>query len=461
MKKKMSLLLAALLLTAMPAMAQENDKGSTPAPFNCDFAPSCEVAPGIYGGLNAPTTSKFNLSIGGFVKLDYAYNSVNFGSVNAFMTPVQIPKTSSLAGERNQSVFSVRQSRIWFKVNGPTLLGAKTSGLLEFDFNDATGANINLNPSPRLRHAYANLDWGKTQVLFGQTTDIFGLAFGSTVDFRSGASTGYPNTRNPQLRVTHRFDLNKDNAIKAVVGIQTPYQNSDQVTNTNGAPGNAGDTWGDQVNYAGQLLFISKALGVAPGYYGLTQNSLTAGFFGLYGNESIQGQSPKLNNWGVGFYTFVPILRSCDGKTRARTLSFEGQVYEAAGLANPLFATAATTVGTAGNLHAAKGYGIASQLYFYPIQDLGFSGGYGRRNALNYANYSNQNNFETFNELYFINAAYDVNAAIRVAAEYQYRKTQYGNAVSVSGTPAGSSPLFGNSNFGQANIARLSLYYFF
>src|SRR6266568_589215 len=153
MIKRKSVVLAAALFAATPVLAAENgDKGPAQVPFNCDFAPACEVAPGIYGNLQAPATSKFNLSVGGFIKLDYAYNSVNFGHNYSQMSPQAIPKTSSLANQRDQSTFSARQSRIWFKANGPTLLGAKTLSLLEFDFQDANAAATTdfLNPSARL-----------------------------------------------------------------------------------------------------------------------------------------------------------------------------------------------------------------------------------------------------------------------------------------------------------------------
>ncbi len=75
MKKTLGFVAAALLVSAT-AMAAD-------APtYNCDYQPSCEVAPGIYGAMAAPVKSKFDLSIGGFVKLDYAYNSVNLGGTD-------------------------------------------------------------------------------------------------------------------------------------------------------------------------------------------------------------------------------------------------------------------------------------------------------------------------------------------------------------------------------------------
>ena len=281
--KKLSVLFAASLLAATPALADDNGKTAAPAPFNCDFAPACEVAPGIYGNLQAPTTSKFNLTVGGFVKLDYAYNSLNLGSGYAQMAPQAVAKTSSLANQRDQSTFSTRQSRLWFKSSGPTLLGAKTTGLLEFDFQDVSNtANTDfINASPRLRHGYANLDWGNTQLLFGQTDGLFGLAGGATIDFRSAGGSGfYTGSRNPQIRLTQRVDLSPDNSLKLALAVESPVQDNNALTGTagkagtvSGTPGTAanGDTWGATPVVTAQALFVSKALGVASGGYGFSQ----------------------------------------------------------------------------------------------------------------------------------------------------------------------------------------------
>ena len=156
----------------------------------------------------------------------------------------------------------------------------------------------------------------------------------------------------------------------------------------------------------------------------------------------------------------MPIVKSSDGKSRAGTVAFEGQVYQAENIVTVggVGATGASLVGTAGNLTGAKGYGLASELYYYPIQDLGLTAGYGKRAALNLDSYKNNPNFEKYNEILFINAAFDLNAAVRVAAEYEHLKTKYGNVV--NNTTAGSG-LAGLSDHGQANIGRLALYYFF
>lgn len=458
MKKTLGVVAAALLVSA-PALAAD-----APA-YNCDYMPSCEVAPGVYGAMATPAKSKFDLSIGGFVKLDYAYNSLQLGT-NGFLLP-GAPGGSLAAGgtatqNQEQSEFTARQSRFWLKVAGPTFLGAKTNALIEADFagtsTSDTNVNINENGFVRMRHAYGTLDWANTQVLFGQTNDIFGPAIASTIDFRQGATFGTPNNpRVAQIRLTQKVPFNADNSLKLVLGVQNPVQD----VTTPGADGTL-------PNIGGQIMFVSKALGTAPGFYGMSMNSLQIGGFGLFGNQRIAGNTVDI--YGYGVYAFVPVLKSKDGKNRTMTASLEAQGYISAGMnfnganINTTTATngiaaapfgtggqASSLVGAAPNQTAAKGYGAYGQLIFYPTQDLGITAGYERRNALNYHSYptSAATQFEAFNELIYGNIAYDLNAAVRVAAEYEHAKTQYNHA------------LAGQSDIGQANIARLAAYYFF
>lgn len=432
-----------MLLAAVPAMAAEPvPLGTTAAPYNCDFAPDCEVAPGIYGAMSSPVTSKFKLSLGGYVKLDYAHNSNASGpTTNAAGAPA--------GGSRQESIFTAKQSRLWFKVAGPTFLGAKTSALVEADFY---GANSLANEfgNMRMRHAYGSLDWANTQVLFGQFWDVFGPAAADTIDFRQGGDTGTPNSpRVPQIRLTHKLNLNTDNSLKFVLAVQNPVQNS-AAGGSNAFPTvTANAAYGDLVNAAGQIMFSSKALGVSPGFMGLGMNPLQVGLFGLVGSERVDGNK-AVDSYGYGFYGFVPLIKSSNGKNRAMTLSLETQATMSAGL-NVQNGTSIAFIGSKPNLHAAKGFGLYGQLKFYPTQELGLTAGYMRRGAINYTAYkaSTGGAFQKYNELSYVNATYDLNAAVRVATEFEHHVTQYGGVAA------------GKPDMGTNNVFRLAAYYFF
>lgn len=441
-------LTAASLLLAAPVMAQD------PPKYNCDYKPSCEVAPGKYGAMSSPVKSKFDVSIGGFIKLDYAYNSANLGPNGALLPNGGAPKSSSIQGQEEQSILTARQSRLWLKVAGPTFLGAKTTALIEGDFYGDLAASGE-SPQFRMRHAYGTMDWANTQLLFGQTSDMFAPAVSSTVDFRQGQATGTPfQPRVPQIRLTQKINLSPDNSLKVVIGVQDPAQGQNTgalvATNseTGAVSGNAyTGVYSSKPNYAGQVMFISKALGVAPGFYGMAMNNFTFGAFGLYGNENLTTTSQSVDSLGYGLYAFVPLLKSSDGKGRSMTASLEAQAYYAANMAFNS-ATAAKTIGSGNQTNAAKGYGLYGQAIFYPTEDMGITAGYERRNAYNYANYTAAN-FEKYNELIYGNVAYDLNAAVRVAVEYEHQRTSYGR------------PTAGTSDSGQINTARIAAYYFF
>jgi hypothetical protein len=91
-------------------------------------------------------------------------------------------------------------------------------------------------------------------------------------------------------------------------------------------------------------------------------------------------------------------------------------------------------------------FGVYGQLKFFPTQDLEMTVGYGQRHVLNYANSPDSSTTEKYNEMLYGNVHYDLNAAVRVATEYSYERTQYG----------GLSP-----NVAQNNCFRLAAYYFF
>jgi hypothetical protein len=467
MKKVLALLAGALLLTA-PALAADIPQVATQAPaYNCDYNPSCEVAPGTYGKMSSPVTSKFNLSIGGFVKLDYVYNSRNLGNSGS-LAPGSgaIPKATSLQASEDQSIITARQSRFWLKIGGPTFLGAKTNALIEADFYGDPSAAAE-SPQLRMRLAYGTLDWKNTQLLFGQFWDTFGPLVASSVDFRHGSPFGASNEpRVPQIRLTQKVNFNDSNFLKLVLGVQDPNQNgNNNQAATTGTAGTGNTTsavalpaaaystnTGQAVNVAGQAMLVSKALGVSPGLWGMSMNSLTAGFFGLWGSQKVTSATnpiQHLDSYGYGFYTFVPILRSSDGLRRDMTLTFEGQGYIAANMAFNA-ATAAPFVGTsAAHLNAAKGFGFFGQTIFYPTQNLGITAGYGRRNAMNYGNYAGIVDFQKSSTMIFANVAYDLNAAVRFAAEYENLNTQYGNNSA------------GTSGTGTDNTVRASMMYFF
>lgn len=435
--------------------------------------------------------SKYKLTIGGYVKLDYVYNSNQQQPSNYFnlVTPDN-GGISPKGAAGDSSTMGVEQTRLWFKVDGPGILGGKSTALIEGDFFAVPNV-VESSPGFRLRQAYGALDWDNGQLLFGQTWELFGGMLANTVDMRSGEGMGTPWNREPMIKATYNQKFDADNSLSYVGAIVMPQQTGDNsaIMANSGTAGILGTNWStlgglgitqapvntNVPNFEGQLTFKSKSLGYAPGYLGaMKEFNLMA--FGLYGHArydytGLGGKIDGEDSYGYGLYAFVPILPSKDIKNRANTASFEAQIYEASnmvwngGTAAPFTQVGAgqiygNNVANASAITPMKDLGIAAQLIYYPTQQMGLTVGFTDRIAANrssdFANVSGANvlsngNYNKSDSMIYTNIAYDINAAVRVAAEYQNVMTTYGKG----GTSTGANTT------GVDNIGRFSMYYFF
>ena len=212
------------------------------------------------------------------------------------------------------------------------------------------------------------------------------------------------------------------------------------------------------LNYDAQLSYVSKHLGYAPGYFGMSMNPLTFTLFGQYSKDRVISNNQNIDSWGYGAYAFVPVLKSSNGMDRTMTMSLEGQTYMAANM-NYNAATSATVIApvgaTAETIDAfkpAKNWAATAQVIFYPTQSLGLSAGWGARYAFDKNEFANTANYQRYTQQIFANASFDLNAAVRVAAEYQNMKTGYGNANGANNQV---------ERTGDDNTVRLCAYYFF
>jgi len=127
-------------------------------------------------------TSRWDLSIGGQVKLDYFYadQSVNQDTPNAFRQGSGA-NTSSI-DKYGATSWGAGESRLNFLVKGPDTWGARTSAFIEGDFSsltsnsvsDSTRNNVENYGLFYLRHAYMKFEWPTFTVVAGQTWSIPG-----------------------------------------------------------------------------------------------------------------------------------------------------------------------------------------------------------------------------------------------------------------------------------------------
>ena len=136
--------------------------------------------------------------------------------------------------------FTAQSSRFGLKVNGPEVLGAKTQGYIEIDFDAAQDTRQTASNSwaPRMRHAWFRMDWpGGWQLLMGQYWGVFCDFYPETVNDGPYQNHGQATQRLPQVRLTYKtgpwtfsglagvaYDPAGDNAVQAyqnLVGSET------------------------------------------------------------------------------------------------------------------------------------------------------------------------------------------------------------------------------------------------
>ena len=153
----------------------------------------------------------FKFKFYGQIRTDFYYNSrANEETVDGlfYMYPkdkVRDEDGNDLNSTSNSNFYTL-YSRLGVDVAGPKLGTAKTSAKVEVDFR-GTGSSYSV---VRLRHAYLNLDWGKSALLLGQTWHpLFGDVSPQILNLSVGAPF-QPFSRAPQIRYrysNHNFQL--------------------------------------------------------------------------------------------------------------------------------------------------------------------------------------------------------------------------------------------------------------
>jgi hypothetical protein len=108
------------------------------------------------------------VKISGFINNNLFYDTrKNLDALDGMVLLFPLPKSLGSNGEDLNKVPNLTllsfASRLKFGITGPDAFGAKTSGLIEFDFS----ARANC-ATVRFRQAWAKLNWAKTEILVGR-----------------------------------------------------------------------------------------------------------------------------------------------------------------------------------------------------------------------------------------------------------------------------------------------------
>jgi hypothetical protein len=233
-----------------PAATTAAPPAATPAP-PAPVPPPSETAPASWFARPPLTiivgegSRQFKLTFYGFVEADYIYDTTR--SYDDAMGSSIVARNDTYDGNHSRSQFSMRNSRLGFAFESPTVGGVMPTAVLEADFfghqdspnpsasSQSTTSTTSENtffdsPTYRVRHAYVKLATPYIDVLLGQTYDLFGwqnFSFPCSVEF-----LGLPNqlfSRNPQLRLSHGFNADGALGVDVAISAGRPAQRDSQI----------------------------------------------------------------------------------------------------------------------------------------------------------------------------------------------------------------------------------------
>ncbi len=257
------------------------------------------------------TAAKYRARLSGIVLMNAFHNVGASDNLDLpdFAQPVSPGSSGSSFGA------TLRQSEIGLEIFGPSLVGARTSANVVFDFGGgfpSTPNGVNFGIA-RMQTASVRLDWQHTSVVAGQ--DSLFISPLSPTSFASLAIPAFAYAGNlwgwtPQLRVEHHFDLTDKQTLTLQGGIldnldwEVPY---DQFYRTAQA--------GEQ---SGQPAYAIRTAWSIPVF----DHPLSFGAAGYYGRQNWSWDR-NVDAWGGMGDWRIPITRR---------LGLSGEFYRGRGI---------------------------------------------------------------------------------------------------------------------------------
>jgi hypothetical protein len=278
----------------------------------------------------SPVTNKWAASMYGFAELDSIYDSTQ--GFNDLAGNAAIGRPGTFAGDNDQLTFSVRNSRIGFKLASPEYHGIRASAILEMDFlgnqpPNASESAFFTNATFRIRHMAVKLEDRYVDVLAGQYWQLFGWQpyfQPNTVQNQGVAGEVYG--RAPQLRFSHLFYKGQDDpvSLEIAAAASRPPQRASGTPDGQGAVRVLFNKWrGLRTVGATGTAVDAMAVGIS----GVTRRFAVAEFSATPVNEV------KESGWGESFDVLIPIIAATNGK-RANALTLTGSYVRGAAIAD-------------------------------------------------------------------------------------------------------------------------------
>ena len=322
-----------------------------------------------------PVTSKWNATMYGFVEADFIYDSTE--SFQDLAGNGAIQQGEKYAALTHRLQFSVRNTRLGFRMAAPEWGGVKSSAVLETDFfgNQPPGnaptaaapsngtATLNTgmstlseasfynNPTWRIRHAYLKLESPVVDFLFGQTWELFGWQgyfHPNTVELQGVPGQIYSRTAQLRISKTLRSDAT---TFDIAVAASRPPQRDAYVPDLQGGLKFSLNGWkGVTTNGGTGTNIVPFAIGV----------SGTLRRFQAQGPTPVANPSGTVNTgpyqsgvaegWAYGLDILVPIIPVANN-SRANGMTFTGSFVNGRGI-NDLYTGLSDATAAKSNLGA-------------------------------------------------------------------------------------------------------------
>ncbi|MCP3141333.1 hypothetical protein [Pyxidicoccus xibeiensis] len=183
--------LLGLALTSPSAWAEEPPPTGSSAPASVPSAPPSESAPEPEAAPLVPEASRLKLTFGGFLTGTMSYDT-NRGASRPYLHQV------GSGGTEDVLFFDAAGTRlnVGLESHGDAVVGR---GLLELDFLGGEGPF-----SPRIRHAYAELETALGSIRLGQSWTLIGQHFPTSFNLDGLFLQGNPHNRLPQVTLSRK-----------------------------------------------------------------------------------------------------------------------------------------------------------------------------------------------------------------------------------------------------------------
>lgn len=382
-------------------------------------------------------TSRWDLTIGGYVKFDMGWGSQAQGQ-DAYVALRQGNASYDNYADQTSNFYMYSgETRVNMLTKGPDAWGAKTSAFIEGQFRgDSVGSTATAQGTFALRHAFMQFDWPTSRLVIGQTFHKWGVlpTFANTILEYNGLGPFLKGLRQPTLRFEQQLAKNWNWAVAATSPTNTLGNNTN-----NGASG-VNDSYSNSQMpfFEGSFGWTSEKCGkIGPwqmlfnleGFYG-RQKLQSSWAINQNGNLGVVTSDKEVDAWGIALKGFIPIIPERKGDKKG-ALSVSGVIFYAQ---NPGWFQAPVGTNTYDyyptsrydSFHSPIQYGGWGQISYYFTDKLYANGwfGYVRNNVSNYYGTIYPNAIQNTNQT-ILNLSYDVNAAIRFGIEGAYFNTRY------------------------------------